>query len=97
MQAAFLVPMAVSLAFGVLFATFITLILVPTSYLIVDDMQQAMRRMFGREEPVAPAGRAAHDGRNGGGGRLGGPSGRGAVLVSRLGKGSSDGDPEEIE
>ncbi len=53
MQAAFLVPMAVSLAFGVLFATFITLILVPTSYLIVDDMQQAMRRMFGREEPVA--------------------------------------------
>ena len=53
MQAAFLVPMAVSLAFGVLFATFITLILVPTAYLILDDMQQAMRRMFGREEPAA--------------------------------------------
>ena len=31
LPAAFLVPMAVSLAFGVLFATFITLILVPTA------------------------------------------------------------------
>ena len=50
MQAAFLVPMAVSLAFGVLFATFITLILVPTAYLILDDVQRTMRRMFGQEE-----------------------------------------------
>ncbi len=47
MQAAFLVPMAVSLAFGVLFATFITLILVPVSYLILDDVQRTLRRMFG--------------------------------------------------
>ena len=58
MQAAFLVPMAVSLAFGVLFATFITLILVPTAYLILDDVQRTMRRMFGQEErafaPEAP-------------------------------------------
>ena len=52
MQAAFLVPMAVSLAFGVLFATFITLILVPTAYLILDDVQRTMRRMFGGEEPA---------------------------------------------
>ena len=37
-QAQFLVPMAVSLAFGVLFATFITLLLVPTIYLILDDV-----------------------------------------------------------
>ena len=44
-QAAFLVPMAVSLAFGVLFATFITLLLVPVSYLILDDAQRALRRM----------------------------------------------------
>ena len=41
MEAMFLVPMAVSLAFGVLFATFITLLLVPTLYLILDD---AVRR-----------------------------------------------------
>ena len=46
MQAAFLVPMAVSLAFGVLFATVITLILVPISYVILDDF----RRMAGRRD-----------------------------------------------
>jgi len=52
MQAAFLVPMAVSLAFGVIFATFITLILVPVSYLILDDVQRTLRRLFGSEEPA---------------------------------------------
>ena len=36
-QAKFLIPMAVSLAFGVVFATVITLVLVPTSYMIVED------------------------------------------------------------
>ena len=55
-QAAFLVPMAVSLAFGVLFATFITLILVPVSYLILDDVQRTLRRAFGPgAETVLPA------------------------------------------
>ena len=52
MQAAFLVPMAVSLAFGVLFATVITLILVPTAYLILDDIQQWMRWVSGRGTPL---------------------------------------------
>jgi len=52
MQAAFLVPMAVSLAFGVLFATFITLILVPTAYLILDDIQRFARWMTGRGASV---------------------------------------------
>ena len=51
-NAAFMVPMAVSLAFGVLFATFITLILVPTAYLILDDIQRATRTLFGRTQPV---------------------------------------------
>jgi len=37
LQAQFLIPMATSLAFGVLFATFITLLLVPCSYLILED------------------------------------------------------------
>ena len=46
--AQFLVPMAVSLAFGVLFATFITLILVPTAYLIMDDMKRGARLLLGR-------------------------------------------------
>jgi multidrug efflux pump subunit AcrB len=35
---AFVIPMAVSLAFGVLFATFITLFLVPALYLISEDV-----------------------------------------------------------
>ena len=51
-DAAFMVPMAVSLAFGVLFATFITLMLVPTAYLILDDLQRTMRKLFGWTEPV---------------------------------------------
>ena len=38
-QAQFLIPMAISLAYGVLFATLITLILVPTSYLIIEDIK----------------------------------------------------------
>ena len=48
-DAAFMVPMAVSLGFGVLFATFITLILVPTSYMILADIGRGIRRMFGRD------------------------------------------------
>ncbi len=39
-QAQFLIPMAVSLAFGVLFATFITLVLVPCFYLLLEGMKQ---------------------------------------------------------
>ena len=52
MQAAFLVPMAVSLAFGVLFATFITLFLVPISYIILDDVRQIPKRLFGQGAPA---------------------------------------------
>ncbi len=39
LQAKFLVPMAVSLAFGVAFATFITLVLVPILYAILEDIR----------------------------------------------------------
>ena len=51
MQAAFFVPMAVSLAFGVLFATFITLLLVPIAYSILDDLRRLLsrRRTAGQE------------------------------------------------
>jgi multidrug efflux pump subunit AcrB len=38
-QARFLVPMAVSLAFGVLFATVIILLLVPALYLVLEDLK----------------------------------------------------------
>jgi multidrug efflux pump subunit AcrB len=44
LQARFLIPMAISLAFGVVFATFITLVLVPVSYLILDDFKQRFSR-----------------------------------------------------
>lgn len=37
-QAQFLIPMAVSLGFGILFATVITLFLVPVNYLIIEDL-----------------------------------------------------------
>jgi multidrug efflux pump subunit AcrB len=37
-QAQFLIPMAISLGFGVLFGTGITLLLVPSLYMILDDM-----------------------------------------------------------
>jgi multidrug efflux pump subunit AcrB len=39
LQARFLVPMAISLAFGVLFATCITLLLVPSLYMILEDVK----------------------------------------------------------
>ncbi|MFT5295286.1 MAG: multidrug efflux pump subunit AcrB [Colwellia sp.] len=39
-QAQFLIPMAVSLGFGILFATFITLILVPVNYLMVERLKE---------------------------------------------------------
>ncbi len=47
-QARFLIPMAISLGFGILFATLITLILVPSLYMVVEDVQ----RLFGRAERV---------------------------------------------
>jgi len=40
LQAQFLIPMAVSLGFGVLFSTFITLILVPNGVIIIDEIKQ---------------------------------------------------------
>ena len=42
-QADFLKPMAISLAFGVLFATFVTLVLVPAAYLILEDVERLLR------------------------------------------------------
>jgi multidrug efflux pump subunit AcrB len=39
-QAQFLVPMAISLAFGILFATGITLVLIPSLYLVLEDARQ---------------------------------------------------------
>lgn len=46
LQARFLIPMAVSLAFGVLFATVITLILVPSLYMVLEDFKTGVRAFF---------------------------------------------------
>jgi len=43
-QAQFLVPMAVSLSFGVLFATIVTLMVVPSGYLIFHDLGKLFRK-----------------------------------------------------
>ena len=43
LQAQFLIPMAISLAFGILFGTFITLILVPVNYMLLEDIKKFFR------------------------------------------------------
>jgi multidrug efflux pump subunit AcrB len=60
LQAQLVVPMAASLAFGIIFATLITLILIPALYLILDDFkswwQEAWRqvRAVGRKKSLTP-------------------------------------------
>ncbi len=44
LQARFLIPMAISLAFGVLFATCITLLLVPALYMILEDVKRLTKK-----------------------------------------------------
>jgi predicted RND superfamily exporter protein len=59
LQAQIVIPMAVSLAFGILFATVITLFLIPILYLMQDDFKtwlsaawgRVTRRRWRREEP----------------------------------------------
>lgn len=50
-QARFLIPMAISLGFGILFATSITLILVPCLYLMIDDVVKWWAGMLGTLQP----------------------------------------------
>ena len=59
MQAQFLIPMAVSLAFGVMFATFITLMLVPSGYMILEDIKRIptllrsfLTLLYGQKRPT---------------------------------------------
>ena len=46
LQAQFLIPMAVSLAYGVLFATGITLFLIPCVLLAAEDLKNLCRNFF---------------------------------------------------
>jgi multidrug efflux pump subunit AcrB len=56
-EAAFLAPMAVALGFGLLFATFITLILIPCLYLMLDDLNIYIKKKWsnwrGKKEVVS--------------------------------------------
>ncbi len=66
-QARFLIPMAISLGFGVLFATVITLLLVPSLYMILEDVHDAYAGLLRKKEhtPCNPA-RALRDIHSGG-------------------------------
>ena len=51
LQAQFLIPMAISLGFGVMFATFVTLLFVPCGYLVLEDLKSGFRWLYGHQEP----------------------------------------------
>jgi len=55
LQAQFLIPMAVSLAYGVIFATFVTLLLVPCGYLVLEDIASLFRRRRPEAHSRSPA------------------------------------------
>ncbi len=44
-QARFMIPMAISLGYGILFATFITLILIPSLYMILEDISGVFKNV----------------------------------------------------
>jgi multidrug efflux pump subunit AcrB len=48
-QAKFLIPMAISLGFGILFSTVIVLVLVPALYIILEDVRAAFGKVFGMQ------------------------------------------------
>lgn len=51
LQAQFLIPMAASLAFGVIFATAITLYLLPAGYMILEDARLTTERLHAAARP----------------------------------------------
>jgi len=56
-QAQFLIPMAISLGFGILFATFITLIMIPVNYILLENARRFLNQLYSRdtEESKAPS------------------------------------------
>ncbi|MEO1119596.1 MAG: efflux RND transporter permease subunit, partial [Pseudomonadota bacterium] len=52
--AQFLIPMGISLAYGILFATFITLLLVPVNIMIADDINRGIKKVIGWYVPQRP-------------------------------------------
>ena len=60
-SAQFLIPMAISLGFGVAFSTVITLLLVPCAYLVLDDLRVGLGRLRGGREARLGARDAGRD------------------------------------
>ena len=61
LQAQYIIPMAISLGFGILFATVITLLLVPCLYMILDDLDQWWRAGHTQDPGAAhPGAESAH-------------------------------------
>ncbi|MCP5522350.1 MAG: efflux RND transporter permease subunit [Verrucomicrobiales bacterium] len=60
-QAQFLIPMGISLGWGVMLATFVTLLLVPINYLLLEDWKAALRRYWAWQtgKDTAPPGIAS--------------------------------------
>ncbi len=57
MQARFLIPMAISIGFGILFATAIILLIVPAGYMILEDLRGLPRLLLARApRPIDTAG-----------------------------------------
>ena len=54
LQAKVIIPMAVSLAFGILFATVITLILIPSLYAILEQLKYRLIRTDGYQRKGGP-------------------------------------------
>ncbi len=52
-QAQFVIPMAISIAFGIVFATVITLFLVPCLYVLQDDFILKLKSLFGKDTSKA--------------------------------------------
>ncbi|MDT8390410.1 MAG: efflux RND transporter permease subunit [Lentisphaeria bacterium] len=48
-QARFMIPMAISLGYGIVFSTFITMVLVPCLYLIIEDLGNVFKAIFNRQ------------------------------------------------
>jgi Cu/Ag efflux pump CusA len=66
LQAQFLIPMAISIAFGVLFATVITLVLLPSMFLLFNDLHRFWRWLWtgiwpSREDVEAECQRNSHE------------------------------------
>ena len=53
-QAYYLIPMAISLGFGIIFATSIILIIVPCMYMILEDAKHYLKHRGTAQKEIAP-------------------------------------------